>query len=420
VLADLHLESPLLHIGLEVTNPEGLVDIFLYGASLARIAKPVRDGAFYLIPAGTYAPDAGEIHRHPRWRKLIAGFRDTNASLLLFAPGDVATVSALSSWASEAVLLGPPADASVPEVLREAGVSMLAVLEPPLLAPSPQPEAPAGAGAGGLPAAPEPPRERAAPAPAAVSSAKPDLELPPPPTRRKPARRGVSALLWLIFVLVLLGTALYLVATLRPDLIPGLGGSPVAPPGAGDPAPAREGQASSRLGELLPYSIQVRAFTSLAAAREELAAEQRRLASVPFFISPEEIQGILYYKILAGLSTDTVEAKRLRERLVQVGAVESEEAVGAWSLLQFTPLAFDVGDFGTHEEATEWSDSLLVRQVPTYSVAVPYSDGSRRWQLYGGAYRDSSSASRMREMLVTAGIEPRLTARTGLPAAGVP
>src|SRR5690606_30542450 len=41
VLTDLDLEDPLLHRLLGVPNLEGVVDIFVYGASLSRIAKPV-------------------------------------------------------------------------------------------------------------------------------------------------------------------------------------------------------------------------------------------------------------------------------------------------------------------------------------------------------------------------------------------
>src|SRR5688572_12261802 len=103
VLADLHLETPLLHVELEVSNLEGVVDIFLYGASLSRIAQPVRDGSFFFIPAGTYAPDIAEIYRHPRWKKLVAGFRDTGATLLLFAPVEAADLQALSSWSSDVI-----------------------------------------------------------------------------------------------------------------------------------------------------------------------------------------------------------------------------------------------------------------------------------------------------------------------------
>src|SRR5690606_31499468 len=60
VLADLHIEEPLLS-GDEGAGMEGIVDVLLYGASLSRIAAPGRGGAYYLIPAGTYAPDSTEI-----------------------------------------------------------------------------------------------------------------------------------------------------------------------------------------------------------------------------------------------------------------------------------------------------------------------------------------------------------------------
>jgi hypothetical protein len=58
----------------------------------------------------------------------------------------------------------------------------------------------------------------------------------------------------------------------------------------------------------------------------------------------------------------------------------------------------------------------MIQQIPSYVAVVPYSDGSRRWQVYGGAYRDRESAAGMRTMLESAGLETRLIARTGVPA----
>ncbi|HEY7769331.1 hypothetical protein, partial [Longimicrobium sp.] len=83
VLADLCLDDPFLHERIGMPNQEGVVDIFLYGASLARSARAVPGRGFYLISSGTYTPDAGEVLRSPRWEKIVAGFRDANAALLL-------------------------------------------------------------------------------------------------------------------------------------------------------------------------------------------------------------------------------------------------------------------------------------------------------------------------------------------------
>jgi hypothetical protein len=442
VLADLHLETPMLYAGVEASEMEGVVDIFLYGASLSRMARPVRGGAFYLIPAGTYAPDPAEIYRHSRWRKLVAGFRETDAALLLFVPAESADLGGLSMWASEAILLGPDRGANVAARLAASGIRLLAVLEPPpgtVAAPEDEPAvdrepgayAPATGASGAADrdgeepvsdpwletgAGAEAPVERSTLAPPPDHGADPELELPPPPVRRRATRRGPSILLWLLFALVVLATVGYLVAMLRPDLIrqflPDAAAPAYAPPVVVDPPPA----GVTALGEVLPYSIQVRAFTTLAAAIEEMSVEQRRIPGVPFFISPEEIQGILYYKIMAGLAADTVGATRLRDRLVQAGVIEASDGPGAWNLRQYTPLAYDLGEFPTQTEAVLRADSLLTQQIPTYTAMVPYSDGSRRWRLYAGAYRDSTSADPLREALLAAGVQARLTARAGLAA----
>lgn len=423
VLADLHLENPVLHLGLDVPNLEGVVDIFLYGASLSRIAKPVRNGSFYLIPAGTYAPDLEEIYRHPRWKKLVAGFRDTDATLILFAPAESVDLEALARWSSDAIILGTEASGNLRARLEGLSFRVLKAIDgddggvgapaAAIAAPTPAPTRSDPEPEGDSPTGPVPERP---PVTQVHRPPESELELPPPPVRRRRPRRTTSILLWVLFVVILLGTAAYLVAMLRPDLLQRLvGGSPAAVTAVvEEPAAA---PAPTRTGELLPYSVQVRAFPSLNAALEELAADQARLDSVPFFISPEEIQGIVYYRILSGLATDTASAIRLRDRLVEIGAIDEEDAAGTWSLIQFTPLAFDLGEYASPTAAAARADSLIELEIPTYPATVEYSDGSRRWQLYAGAYPDSASSLRMREMLTAAGVEAPLSARTGQPAA---
>nr|MBA2670597.1 hypothetical protein [Gemmatimonadota bacterium] len=72
----------------------------------------------------------------------------------------------------------------------------------------------------------------------------------------------------------------------------------------------------------------------------------------------------------------------------------------------------------SQDSAAAVGDSLSTREIPTYAVPVPYEDGTRRWQLYGGAYRDSATADAMRRRLTGAGIDPRLVLRVGEPAPG--
>ncbi|HEU4882841.1 MAG TPA: hypothetical protein VFT45_11360, partial [Longimicrobium sp.] len=106
VLADLCLEDPFLNDRIGMPNQDGVVDIFLYGASLARSARAVPGRGFYLISSGTYTPDPGAVLRNPRWDKIVAGFRDNNAALLLFVPSDAPELASLRRFVSEVVLLG--------------------------------------------------------------------------------------------------------------------------------------------------------------------------------------------------------------------------------------------------------------------------------------------------------------------------
>jgi hypothetical protein len=400
VLADLHLESPVLHEAIGGENLEGVVDLFLYGASIARSARPVRGRGFFLIPAGTYEPDAEAIYHHPRWPKLVAGFRDANASLILFAPEETADLEALSEWVTSVVLLGRPGSPEVVGTLAALGLPPAALLV--------------------AEGDPEPAGEERDSAPVFASSTPPvddpELRLPPPPVRpERRTRRGALFVGAVLALVLLLAGAGFLLARLRPELLPwgGRADEAVDPPGAvsAEPAPA-----PNRVGAPLPYSVQVIAYQSLSAAGEQMAGQQARAGSVPLFISPEEIDGLLYYKIFAGVEPDTAAANALRERLVAAGVVNEEDAVGEWDLVKHAPLAFDLGEYATPAEAAAAADSLLARDVPSYRVPVAYSDGSRRWQLYGGAYADSAAAEALRRRLGTAGVPARLVARIGTPS----
>lgn len=396
VLADLNLEHPVLHEHAGVDNLEGIVDVFLYGTSLARSAKRVRGGAFYLIPAGTYTADAEAVFRHPRWAKLVAGFEEAGASLLLFAPAGAADLRLVSAWASGVVALGEPHG-----LTRD----QLALGQPPVravLTPS------------------EDTTRAAATTPPVISSKivsadDEDLVLPPAPVREVPqGARAVSVLLWVLLGIAVMAVIGFAVARIRPDLIPGARSGAqrmetLAPQSAVVPLPTPP----TAVADSLPYSVQAKAFASRDAAVQQLAADRARLDDVPFFISPETDTGVLYFKIFAGTLPDTVAANQLRERLVTAGLVDPEDALGSWSLIQFRPLAFEVGEFPTRLAADAAADSLRAGEVFAYPVPVPYSNGTERWRLYAGAYPDSVSAGTLREALARAGVTARLVPRVG-------
>jgi hypothetical protein len=443
VLADLSLEDPVLHERIGMANQDGVVDIFLYGASLARSARPVPGRGFYLISAGTYTNESEDVFRHPRWEKIVAGFREAQASLLLFVPAGAPGASALARWAGEVMLLGSPSHAAL---FREAaaGLAVQAWLAPP------GSEEPASHGAPLLQRPPAAPSARfPEPEPAAVAWPEPATAIRPhpeapvvvdgngggpahpaagvpdasraEPREGKPARR-TSPVLVVLLLLVLLGAAAYLLYTQRPDLF-GMGASSPAAgeDGAGEKAPAappRLAQAPRDAGAALPYAISVSNFTDLKAALREVAKQQSRFPEAQFYVVPEDVQGQLWYKVLAGTVGDTAEAAALRGRLVDAGVIARDQADDEkWALVQTRPLAYSLGEFTTDSAARAAAEGFQRRGIPAYAVPVPFSDGGERWRVYGGAFRDSAAALPMGKLLRDNRVPAMLVDRTGRPPA---
>lgn len=424
VLADLHLEEPVLHERLGEPNADGVVDVFLYGASLARTARPAAGRGFYFISSGTYTAEPDAVLRHPRWERIVAGFGDAQASLLLFVPAGAPGLGALARWAPVAIVLGEP-DGAARESLP-AALQVLAVaapggdgdsVPPPEVIPWSDPyeerEDPLlGEYAGGIPAStlprgPEKAREEDLRVPPAVPLDEPEAEEAPP------RRRWVLPLVVFLLGAVVVYGVVFALDEIRPGV---LGGSRTAAAPAvpeETEVPAAPAAAPSPAGAALPYSVQAKAFASLPAARQMVEGDSARVAGTLFYVSPELVDQVLYYKVLAGAFPDTVRAAQLRDRLVEADVLEPADAQGAWNVVQFTPLAFDLGEFPDLAAARVRADSLLRLEVPAYPVAVPYSDGAERWRLYGGAFRDSVSAEGMRGILAERGIEARLVERTG-------
>ncbi|WP_420130330.1 hypothetical protein [Longimicrobium sp.] len=444
VLADLCLDDPFLNDRIGMPNQDGVTDIFLYGASLARSARAVPGRGFYLISSGTYTPDAGAVLRHPRWEKIVDGFRDNNAALLLFVPSDAPELATLRRFASEVVLLGG-ADGSSPlpaELVDQFAVR--AWLTPPRAdgAAAARPASPADRFPEPEPVAPwnAPPGTRAelagvtdvavptaaGPASAGAQTVAPEaIPVPDPewtdaeePKKRK---RAVSPLLLLLLLVALLAALVFL----GPQLIPGFPNLIGAPTRAAEPEPEKAPAAAApraavplaAAGAVLPYSVQVANFQSWDDATKFSTDVARRFSEAQFFIVPEANQGITYWKVMAGMAGDTAAVISLRERLLAEDVIEEAAAGGRYALIDHRPLAYELGEYATAEQARARADSLTGRAVPAYVAPVPYTDGSERWKVYGGAYRDSASAAPMQKILSGASIPPRLVERSGRPPA---
>ncbi|MDB4881918.1 MAG: Sporulation protein [Gemmatimonadetes bacterium] len=119
-LGDLLGEAEPLQSLLTGDDPHGLVDSFLYGVSLTKIAQRVPDaGELFIMPTGTGPVDYDELFSNPRWRRLISGFREVGALLIIAAPADAPRVHELVDATDGVVIVGDavPADVSVAQSL---------------------------------------------------------------------------------------------------------------------------------------------------------------------------------------------------------------------------------------------------------------------------------------------------------------
>jgi hypothetical protein len=121
-VGDLFAESPPIQELVQTEDPHGLVDSFVYGVSLSRVAYPVRNsGELYVMPSGTEPPTYEEILPNPRWHRLAAGFREVRALLVLAAPASAPHIAELVAATDGAILIGDAA----PEVPEAAIIASL-------------------------------------------------------------------------------------------------------------------------------------------------------------------------------------------------------------------------------------------------------------------------------------------------------
>jgi hypothetical protein len=114
-IADLLGEAPPLQSLVHADDPHGIVDSFMYGVSLNRIAYPV-DGAgeLFVMPSGTEPIDYEDLFVNPRWRRLAAGFREVGALLILAAPASAPHLRQLVDATDGAVLVGDEVPGELP------------------------------------------------------------------------------------------------------------------------------------------------------------------------------------------------------------------------------------------------------------------------------------------------------------------
>ncbi|HET7462096.1 MAG TPA: SPOR domain-containing protein, partial [Longimicrobium sp.] len=252
-----------------------------------------------------------------------------------------------------------------------------------------------------------------------------DTVAEPAGKRRKkksiPKERKVSPLLLVLLVITLIAAAVYAGVTFLPGLLNG-GTSAGPAKGDGSRAPARRTPAvatarASDAGTPRPYAVYVKAFNGSAAyeaARQYAGRVRAALPGTPAYVFAEETaDGLMFYKVYAGMLEDTVQAAALRTELVERKLANPEDVGSPAALIQSRPYAFDLGEYPTRDAADRRAAELQRAAIDAYAVPVPQSDGSERYRLYAGAFADSARALPMQKTLQASSLSPRLVRRVG-------
>ena len=400
-------------------DPHGIVDSFLYGVSLNKIARQVDEsGMLFVMPSGTEPTVTPDIMRNERWRRLAAGFREVGALLLLVVSSDAEGVHELASMLDGVVVVGDAA--SVLSVPRN---SVLAHVDAPAPIAAPVPVA-----APPLPDMPAVLIERAP-----VASNKPSPVMLPaqdvvekrvfsPPKTRPPIPKNALIAGGVLLAALLFWLIIGKLGSAKPDVGDGKksGTSAVNVP---DSSSATDSSAST--------SPATRAIDSVGAARVQNPQDSLRAAAygVVIVATNDEAQALarwadLGLKLPAGTVT-MVRIRGERGRFFQMQAGAFGKARQADSLLAAlrstgklkadagrvvaTPYALVLESKVSRRAAQNVADGYGQRQIAAYPLLQ--TDGSAT--IFVGAFESPEQAVPLMNELKAKGVSSTLFFRTG-------
>jgi hypothetical protein len=383
-VGDLFAESPPIRDLIQTDDPHGIVDSFLYGVSLSRIAYPVPGaGQLFAMQSGTEPPIYEEILANPRWHRLCGGFREADALLVLAVPANAPRLEDLVGASDGAVLVGDVAPPGIPfsrviSSIREPGRHTLA----------------------STPAVP-----------ASVDAT------PTSPWQRLKSAPGI------MLTLVLAAAALWLASrplasSHRPlihakgDTTEGIGSVIAATADSGrvsaEKAPADQTPTvvprvanTPDSARAAVYAVELMAANTQAGAILKLQKDGKKLPAATF--APVVIQGARWFKVVSGAFANRADAESLlvnlrRQKVLEAGRGSVVEVPFAF-LIDSVPASAVAGMVATYAE----------RGDPVY--ALKQDDGSA-W-LLAGAFASREQASGYAESLRASGVTPVLVYRKG-------
>lgn len=359
----------------------GVSDSFRFGVSLNKIAQHVGEGEnLFVLPSGTEPVLDDDIYRNDRWRRLVAGFREVDALLLLVSPASAPSLVELIAFTDGAVMVG--------DIAPPSGVRALLNARPPRTDRRTTP------------------RLRAS----TVMREQADIDA----TKQRRVLIGTAA----AAVLIAAGIAVAAVARFASDEA---SDTPVAttPRAAVDTTVRTIDSAAAAVATELPavvnaadssqavgWSVELARFSTPMGAMMRVRNELPK--SVPvrtFALVPSAADRTLWYRVLAGASTSRAGADSLLASL-RLSKVVDDPHGGA---IVDTPFAFRLEQDVEAGAADSLVRGYMGRGVPAY--ALLQTDGTAT--VYAGAFESTEQAALLIPSLRAAGIEPALAYRLG-------
>ena len=349
-------------------RPHGVIDHFVHGVSLRKVAYPVnREGTMFVLPSGVGPFDYATLLRRERWRRLTMAFRTEGALLCIVLPRDAEGLAGFVEDTDGIVLVGnveyPETRhviARVPAVKRASADAIGTVAGTPrrgLLARVP---------------------------------------------RQAPSRR-TAVLAGSVLALVAAGAIFAWAraddpAELRATTDTGTAALPPQLPLAGAVAAAKGDSANAAM-----YSVDLVMLNSLAAANRQLTT----LDSIPAAtFSPVHLgaDSARWYRLLVGAWKDQRQADSALMALRAAGALEM-----GFGSVRRTPFAVRVIDGVSAAVAKGRASELQGQGFPAYVLERDPGHAA----VYAGAFENPSQAMTLLDMLKRAGIDATVAYRIG-------
>ncbi len=166
---------------------------------------------------------------------------------------------------------------------------------------------------------------------------------------------------------------------------------------------------ATETSEGVPFSVGLAAFQDAEAASAMVQELSGKVPGVLFTTVPVDAEGQIVHRVIAGASPDSASALALGARVAEAAGLPPDAWVARW-----TPRAFQLGEMPDLEAALRRSEVLQGLGVPSYVLAVTYSDGSVRFRVYAGAFADEAEAIYLSGLLQERGLSSAtLSERTG-------